>query len=219
MFRKSLPLALVGLISTSCVFEFRPDAPFEGSYQLTSDCELTVDGSSASASCSSGETVQVSYSAGSITVDNISFPENISNSECWVERNCTRTYSGTIENKGVEGNIYEGRFGRFTGSWVGLLVLKTICTKEEAVASPPDWCAATTADRIYTMGAEVEAHAATVSWSTDDGASGELKAQETQGGVTVADEFYQRLNDTAAPTETPADAGTPTKDAENGEDA
>lgn len=202
MLSKSLLLAF-GLILAACVFEFRPEAPFVGSYQLTPDCELKIDDSSASAACTSGETVQISYSSGSITVENVSVAENLSNTECWVARNCTKTYSGTIENKGAEGSLYEGRFGRFTGSWVGQLVMKTVCTKQHAVTDPPEWCIATTEDRTYNIGAEVTAHEATVSWSTNDGADGEMKAYETQGGVTVAEEFYKRLGDDA----TSPDAG------------
>lgn len=194
-----LPL-VGGLFSLSCVFEYRPDAPFDGSYELSKGCPLVVSPEKASASCTTeGTRVDVAIEEGKVRFNEVIVTEEVeTNTECWVERRCSRTYSGTAERtkEAESGTVYDGRFALLAGVWAGKLVMKVSCTKEEAVASPPPWC--TKKDKLevtYTFGADVESHEASITWSGTDGTAGEFDALETKGGVRVADTFYPRLEE------------------------
>jgi len=193
-----LPL-VGGLVSLSCVFEFRPDTPFNGTYELSKDCQLTASPEQVSASCpADGTSVQITIEEGKVTFKEVAVTEEgETNTECWVERQCSRTYSGTAERtKEAEGTPYDGRFAPLAGIWAGKLVMKVSCDKEQAVTNPPPWCKAKDKLEVtYTFGADVTAHEAKVTWSGTDGTAGEFEGLETKGGVRVADQFYPRIEE------------------------
>lgn len=192
MRRALLTLALL----SSCAFEFRPPSGIVGAYELSDTCLLQVDEISASADCADeGTRVKASIGDDDVTVDEVSFTETETNSECWVERTCTRIYSGTLTRKSrpEEGTPYDGRFARLAGTWEGTLNMKVSCAKEQAQKSAPEWCK-TSADTVtYTITATVTDNEAAVIWAGSHGAKGEFKALETQGGVRVAETFYKRV--------------------------
>lgn len=189
-------LLLSGLITLSCSFEFRPDEvkanSFE-SYELEPGCNLQVSTTEAKATCSSGITVQVNIADGSITFENISITETETNTDCWTERVCTATYTGTATRKATAANAGNGRLSHVAGTWEGKLTLKTTCSKETASPSAPAWCNTTKDAIVYTHNATVTAHEAKITWTGDNSTSGNFTAQETKGGVTVGNTFYKRI--------------------------
>ena len=195
--RASAPLTLVALLAAlaglSCVFEFRPTTPIVGTYEISPGCPMTIDETAAAASCAGGEEVQVSIDDEEVTFQQVVVIETEKNTECWVERVCTRTYSGTATRGSTEGTPYDGLFAKLAGTWHGSLTMRVSCSKQKAVTNPPAWCAGATGDLTYTFDATVGAHEAKVTWSASNNASGEFQALETKGGVRVADTFYPRL--------------------------
>jgi len=188
----------VGIMSLACSFEFRPDPPLEGTYELSSACALAVTPTSATASCpTEGTSVDVAVEQTQVTFNRVELAdEHLTNTECWVERLCTRSYSGTASLKQpAEGSPYDGRFAPLSGTWEGTLTMKTTCTKEQAVSSPLPWCNKTTKDVTFDFTAIVTAHEGSVTWSGSDGTAGDFKGLETQGGVRVADRFYPRMEE------------------------
>jgi hypothetical protein len=186
---------LLALLPLSCSFEFRPPSGLVGSYELEQDCLLQVEETEAAAACSaSGTRVRVTIGDDEVTFDEVAFTDTETNTECWTERSCTRTYSGTITRKErAEGTPYDGRFSRLGGSWEGTLNLKVSCAKEVAKNNAPHWCK-TSADTVtYTIQAAVDEHTATITWAATNGAGGVFEALETKGGVRVADTFYKRV--------------------------
>jgi hypothetical protein len=178
----------------SCAFEFRPPSAFNGSYELEQGCTLDVEEVQASASCAqSGTTVQVSVEDERVVFDNVVLTETETHTECWKERVCKKTYTGTMVRKKRELTPYDGRFSQLGGEWEGSLSLKVKCDKQIAQQNAPAWCKGGARDTVYTVKAKVGAHDAEITWSAESGASGDFKALETKGGVRVADQFYRRV--------------------------
>lgn len=196
--RTVINLLLLGGLTTTCLscsFEFRPPSALNGAYELEPGCLLRVDEVTAAASCDkSGTKVQVTIEDDLLTFDPVTVRETVTHTDCWFERICTKTYTGAMRRKSRKGTPYDGRFSALGGEWEGKLIMKTKCQKEVPKQNPPPWCAGTgTSDVVYTVTAEVDAHEAKISWSADDGPAGDFSAQETQGGVRVADTFYPRV--------------------------
>jgi hypothetical protein len=192
-----LPLCAFAL-TISCSFEFRPDPPLAGTYQISATCQLVVGKAEATAACTGETTMTVRFDERSMTFENVELTTTEKDTECWVERTCTKRYTGTAERKRQDGSIYEGRFGQLGGEWSGALTLITSCAKEDAKSGAPDWCNKARKDRTYNFSAKVASHDAEITWSSSDGAEGSFSALETEGGVRVADTFYQRLGESGA---------------------
>jgi hypothetical protein len=184
------------MVGLSCAFEFRPPSALNGTYELEKGCNLDVDEVQASASCAkTGTTVQVDVEDERVVFDNVVVTETETHTECWRERVCTKTYTGTMVRKKRELTPYDGRFSQLGGDWEGSLSMKVKCDKQIAQPNAPAWCKGSGAkDTVYTVQAKVNAHDAEITWSADSGAAGDFKAAETKGGVRVADRFYRRVS-------------------------
>jgi hypothetical protein len=208
-------LLLAGALLGACSFEMRPASPIVGTYELAAGgCLLTVTEFGATASCDSGEVMKVTLGDDSISVDEFIMPPSTEkNTECWVERTCTKSYGGQATRKTREGDVYDGRFGRLAGTWEGKITQVVACSTAKAATGAPSYCKKTTEDVTYTYSAAVTANAATITWSSTTGAEGAFEVLETKGGIRAADEFYRRLE----PGQTPTDAGTSKADKASGD--
>jgi hypothetical protein len=195
--RRAAPALSLALLA-GCAFEFRPPSGLVGTYALSDTCRLQVDEVSAAASCDNdGTKVRVTIGDDEVSFDEVAVTETETHTECWAERICTRIYSGSVTRKSrpEEGTPYDGRFARLAGSWEGTLNMKVSCKKEQAQPSAPDWCKTSADTLTYTVSATVTDHEATVTWAGSQGAKGEFKGLETQGGVRVAETFYERIEE------------------------
>jgi len=191
--RALLPLLGV-LVASACTFEFRPDTPLVGSYLISPGCTLVVDEDGASAACaSSGKLVKVTIGDDDVTFERVVTTETETNTECWVERVCTRSYGGSAHRSGGKSDPYGGRFALLAGSWSGSLTLKVACSKQKAASPAPAWCNKGSAGLVYSFSATVSDHEAKITWSASNDTSGSFQAAETKDGVRVAEEFYRRI--------------------------
>jgi hypothetical protein len=188
-----LVVPLAGFLAT-CSFEFRPPSGLAGSYELEQGCVLEVSEIDALASCDrAGKSAKVTIEEQKVVFDEIVVTETETNSECWVERVCTKTYMGSASRDNRQGSPYDGRFSKLYGKWEGKLLMKVACSKKEATSNAPDWCKTSEEEVTYTFTAGVNDHEVEIAWTGSNGASGNFKALETQGGVRVADTFYRRI--------------------------
>lgn len=193
MRRALLPL-IGGLVSLSCSFEFRPESAFNGSYELAAGCQLAVQEDGAAASCASdGIEVKAILDGATVTFAKIALTEKIKQTECWLERTCTETYTGSGVRKVDASSLYDGRFSVISGEWEGKLTKSVACDSGKPASGAPDWCKNSMSDVVYSFTAKIDFHAAEITWNADNGASGGFSGQETKGGVQVADTFYKRV--------------------------
>jgi hypothetical protein len=193
-----LPLlgGLMTLTSTSCSFDYRPESAFTGDYELANGCLLDVQLDSATASCSSeGIEVDASLDGDKLVFTKIAITETVTQTECWLERTCTETYSGSGTRSKDASSLYDGRLSVLSGEWAGKLTRQTKCSVEKPASGAPKYCSSSTDDVVYTFSAKIDFHNAEITWEADSGAKGSFKGEETKGGIRVAETFYKRVEE------------------------
>lgn len=212
---KMIPLVLVPVfVFASCGSS---STTYKATFQLKTGCSLDVDDSGASAQCSD-TTIDAEISADKITLTRAEFKELEKNTDCFVERSCTVSYSGSATKAGgggsgsdgmapraapdeadggVSSSDGDGLFSPIEGKWSGTLKMSKSCTGQKPKSPQPSWCKTKPGTETidYTFQAVATPHKVRFTWSGGAAAgSGAFDVLETKGGVRAADTFYPRTD-------------------------